>query len=86
MNLVILMAIFNLVSCQLQEVNKKTNLLFIVTDQHPLSCVSAYGNNRIKTPNLDALAQEGFLLENYYIAAFACSPLQSVYAYWKIFT
>ena len=61
-------------SCQKQEAISKTNLLFIITDQQPLSCVGAYGNNTIKTPNLDELAQEGFLFQNYYIAAFACSP------------
>ncbi len=76
----LLAAVFYLVSCQAREDTPKsqntanTNLLFIVTDQHPLSCVGAYGNSNIKTPYLDELAQEGFLLENYYIAAFACSP------------
>ncbi len=70
----LLIALFSLVSCTREEANEKLNLLFIITDQHPLSCVGAYGNHVIKTPNIDELAQTGFLLENYYIAAFACSP------------
>ncbi len=60
--------------CQKQHVKQKPNILFIMTDQHPVSCVGAYGNPVIKTPNLDQLASTGFLLENFYIAAFACSP------------
>ncbi len=71
---IIFTALMSLGSCQKQEAISKTNLLFIITDQQPLSCVGAYGNNTIKTPNLDELAQEGFLFQNYYIAAFACSP------------
>lgn len=45
-----------------------------MTDQQPISCVGAYGNDQIKTPHLDALAGEGQLLKNFYIAAFPCSP------------
>jgi len=71
---IIFAALMSLGSCQKQEAISKTNLLFIITDQQPLSCVGAYGNNTIMTPNLDELAQEGFLFQNYYIAAFACSP------------
>ena len=77
LSLLIAMAVFvSLVTCtQLdQSANKKPNILFIITDQQPISCVSAYGNPTIKTPNIDEIAQSGFLLENHYIAAFACSP------------
>jgi len=72
--LIVFTSLISLGSCQKEEIQGKTNLLLIITDQHPLSCVGAYGNNIIKTPNLDALAKSGFLLQNYYIAAFACSP------------
>ncbi len=58
--------------CQLNDT--APNVLFIMTDQHPLSCVGAYGNQVIQTPNLNHLASEGHLLKNFYIAAFACSP------------
>lgn len=74
LTIIILPAITSLGSCQKEEAIDKINLLFIITDQQPLSCVGAYGNSIIKTPNLDELAQTGFLLQNYYIAAFACSP------------
>ena len=59
--------------CQPKPI-KKPNVLFIITDQQPLSCVGAYGNTQIKTPNIDRLAAGGVLFQNYYISAFACSP------------
>ena len=54
--------------------NTSPNILLIMTDQQPVSCVGAYGHTGIKTPNLDLLAQTGHLFENFYIAAFPCSP------------
>ncbi|NND35060.1 MAG: sulfatase-like hydrolase/transferase [Saprospiraceae bacterium] len=61
------------VSCNSPEV-ARPNILLIMTDQQPVSCVGAYGNTQIKTPNLDYLADEGHLFNNFYIAAFPCSP------------
>ncbi|NND05862.1 MAG: sulfatase-like hydrolase/transferase [Saprospiraceae bacterium] len=62
------------IGCTEEQQAEKPNILLIITDQHPLSCVGAYGNPVIQTPNLDKLAASGHLLENFYIAAFACSP------------
>ena len=67
------LALVALQSCQ-SEPDQKTNVLFIITDQQPLSCVGAYGNKTIKTPNIDRLATQGVLFQNYYISGFACSP------------
>ncbi len=53
---------------------RRPNVLFIITDQQPTSCVAAYGNQVLRTPNLDRLAREGALLERFYISAFPCSP------------
>jgi len=69
-----LIVAFTLFACQEVPENQKPNVLFIMTDQQPISCVGAYGNDLIKTPNLDALAENGHLLQNFYIATFPCSP------------
>ena len=50
------------------------NLLWIMTDQHPLSLVGAYGKAALKTPNLDRIAAEGVRFDRFHIAAFPCSP------------
>lgn len=53
---------------------KKPNLLFIITDQQRWDCVGANGNDIIKTPNLDALAQDGVNFSNSFVNAMACVP------------
>ncbi|MCP4639724.1 MAG: sulfatase-like hydrolase/transferase [bacterium] len=53
---------------------RRPNLLWIMTDQQPVSTVGAYGNGTIKTPNLDRIAAEGVRFNQFHIAAFPCSP------------
>ena len=50
------------------------NLIVFLTDQQRADTLGAYGNDQIKTPYLDALAQRGFLFENFYVANPICSP------------
>ena len=66
--------VLSLFSCKTPQKNAPPNILFIITDQQPLSCVGAYGNEKIHTPNLDQLAKGGYRLQNFYIAGFPCSP------------
>ncbi len=49
------------------------NVLVIVGDDHAISAMGAYGNNIIKTPNLDALAHSGALFKNAYSSSPLCS-------------
>ena len=51
----------------------RPNILFIMTDQQPVSCVGVY-NQAVRTPHLDKLASEGATFSNFYISAFPCSP------------
>ena len=52
---------------------RELNILYIMTDEQPVSCVAGFGNPVIKTPNLDKLSQQGCKLEKTYIAAFPLS-------------
>ena len=52
----------------------KPNVLFILTDQQRADTLGCYGNSVIQTPNLDALAREGFLFENAYVTQPVCTP------------
>jgi len=58
---------------------KRPNVVFIITDQQPMSTIGAYGNSQIKTPNVDRLAHGGMRFEQFHIAAFACSPSRACY-------
>lgn len=53
---------------------KKTNILFIGTDQQRTSTISAYGNAFAYSPNIDRLASEGVLFTDAYTVSPVCSP------------
>jgi arylsulfatase A-like enzyme len=53
---------------------KPMNILFIMTDQQPISTLGCYGNPLNPTPNLDRLANTGIRFSHFYISAFPCSP------------
>ena len=56
---------------------KRPNILLILTDQHRLSAVGAYGVTPCQTPNIDRLALEGVRFENTYTACPVCTPTRA---------
>ena len=40
---------------------ERTNIVFILTDNHGAWTLGCYGNNDIRTPNIDRLANNGML-------------------------
>lgn len=50
------------------------NIIFIIGDDISWDDIGAYGNTKIKTPNLDKLAKEGMKFSNMYLTASSCSP------------
>jgi len=55
----------------------RPNLLFIMTDQQRFDTIGAYGNDLIRTPNLDRLASQSTLFEHCYCTQPVCSPARS---------
>jgi len=55
----------------------KPNLLFIWTDEQQPFTMAAYGNDRIKTPNLNKLAGESIVFQNAYVTQPVCTPSRS---------
>jgi arylsulfatase A-like enzyme len=56
---------------------QRPNILLIVTDQHRLSAVGAYGDTPCRTPNIDRLAREGVLFRNTYTVCPVCGPARA---------
>lgn len=57
--------------------NAQPNILFIFSDDHALSTISAYGGlykDVAPTPNIDSLAEEGAIFENSFCANSICGP------------
>jgi choline-sulfatase len=50
------------------------NILLLISDQHNYKVLGCYGNNLIKTPNLDLLANQGTVFENCYCNSPLCVP------------
>ncbi len=50
------------------------NLLYIHSDQHNPYVTGCYGDDLVKTPNLDKLASEGVILDNVYCPSPICVP------------
>ena len=54
--------------------SRRPNILFIMTDQESTSLSGCYGNDVIKTPARDSIAEGGIRFDNHYVASFPCSP------------
>lgn len=53
---------------------KKPNILWITTEGVPLSALSCYGSQLIRTPNIDRIAKEGMRFENSFTTNALCAP------------
>ncbi len=56
---------------------EKPNIVFILADDLGWGDLGCYGNMRIKTPNLDALAAQGTRLTQFYVCGSVCSPTRA---------
>ncbi len=52
----------------------KPNIIYILADDLGYAEVGAYGQEKIETPNIDALAKEGMLFTQHYSSAPVCAP------------
>jgi arylsulfatase A-like enzyme len=53
---------------------QKTNIIFIMSDDHAYQAISAYGSDLLETPNIDRLAEQGMLFNRAFVANSICSP------------
>lgn len=52
-------------------------MLFLMTDQHRVDTLGAYGNTAVRTPNLDRLAGEGTRFDSCYTPTAICTPARA---------
>ena len=52
----------------------RPNILLIMSDQHSPHILGAYGNDIVRTPNLDTLARNGVRFDNVYCPSPLCVP------------
>jgi arylsulfatase A-like enzyme len=54
------------------------NIIFIMADDLGYGDLSSYGQDRIQTPNLSRMAQEGIRFTDFYAGSTVCAPSRSV--------
>ncbi|XP_026467503.1 arylsulfatase B-like [Ctenocephalides felis] len=68
-----LIVLTNFVNC---DAEKRPHIIFILADDLGWNDVGFHGSSEIPTPNIDALAYSGILLQNYYVQPI-CTPSRS---------
>ncbi len=66
-------AAFGMTSCAEQE-EGRMNIVFILADDMGIGDLGCYGQEKIQTPNIDRMAQEGILFDNAYSGASVSAP------------
>ena len=62
----------------MSSVNKSNpNLVFIFSDRQRFDTLRVYGNDWIRTPNINALADESVVFRNCYVTQPVCAPARS---------
>lgn len=59
-------------------VRSRPNIVLIVSDDHGIDALGCYGNPRVDTPSLDALAADGIRFTHAFCTTPSCSPSRSV--------
>jgi len=60
------------------KVPDRPNIIFVMADDLGYGDAGCYGQQKIKTPHIDRLAQEGMLFTDFYAGSPVCSPSRSV--------
>lgn len=61
----------------MSDTDKKPNVLIFMSDDQGAWAMGCAGNNEIRTPNLDRIAAEGILFDNFFCVSPVCSPARA---------
>ena len=64
--------------------DKRPNILFLMSDQHRFDICGFTGNKTIRTPNLDRLAEDAAIFDNCYTPSPVCVPARQAIAVGKL--
>ncbi|MEX2401489.1 MAG: arylsulfatase [Rhodothermales bacterium] len=65
-------------ACTTTEENRPPNIVLVVADDLGYGDLGVYGQEHIRTPNLDRMAAEGFRFTQFYSGSTVCAPSRSV--------
>lgn len=67
-----------LVCALTSQAASKPNIIFVLADDLGYGDIGRFGQNLIKTPNLDRMAKEGITMTSFYAGSTVCAPSRSV--------
>ena len=67
----------NLATAPKKKISKKPNILFCIADDWGWPHAGAYGDQVVKTPTFDRLANEGVIFEHAYVSSPSCTPCRN---------
>jgi len=80
-----MLKLISIISCLLlsfalcaQQKSSRPNIIYIYADDLGFGELGAYGQKKIRTPNLNKLAQEGMRFTNHYTGAPVCAPARAI--------
>ncbi|MGB1362832.1 MAG: sulfatase family protein, partial [Flavobacteriaceae bacterium] len=76
----LLLSMLLLTACELTKTKKPLNVLWLVAEDLSPDYLSAYGDFRAPTPNLDRLAKEGVVYTHNFSVSGVCSPSRATLA------
>jgi arylsulfatase A-like enzyme len=65
--------------CDKQEAKKQPNIVYILADDLGYAEVGCYGQEKIETPNIDALAAKGMRFTQHYSSSPVCAPARCMF-------
>jgi arylsulfatase A len=75
---VVLFPLLILSSALLQAAGTQPNIIIVMADDLGYGGLGSYGQHKIKTPNLDRLADQGLRFTQYYAGSAICAPSRAV--------
>ncbi len=77
--LLITLCYFTKTNAQGAAVKQQTNIIFILADDLGYGDIGCYGQQKINTPNIDALAKSGIKFTQYYSGSTVCAPARATF-------
>ncbi|HCR31650.1 MAG TPA: arylsulfatase, partial [Opitutae bacterium] len=73
-----LLSVLSLLALASLPAREKPNIIFIMADDLGYGDLGCYGQELIKTPHIDRLAENGMLFTDFYSGSTVCAPSRCV--------
>jgi arylsulfatase A len=70
---------FGFCKAQVSKANNQPNIIFILADDLGYADIGCYGQQKIQTPSIDALAKTGIKFTQYYSGSTVCAPARATF-------